>query len=196
MNPKLIPRLMEHINSWKADDTGIWKNKNVGFGNRIVYNTPESIGEQQPYIDTLSGDVITADVRLDNREILFRKLAISVSQQDNITDTHLLLKSYQKWGKDCVLHLLGAFAFAIWDKQKKLLFCARDHIGCKPFFYTINSSYFAFSSEAKTFTALDDFSWKISGVHIVKILSHIKDCLLYTSPSPRDATLSRMPSSA
>lgn len=173
LDPKIMPQLMAHINSWEADDTGIWQNKVAGFGNRVIYNTPESIGEQQPYIDKNSGDVITADVRLDNRAELYKKLSIPFGLRATITDTILLLKAYQKWGKDCPLHLLGAFAFAVWDNKKQQLFCTRDHIGCKPFFYSFNDTYFAFSSEAKTFTAFDDFSWKVSGAHVVNILSLI-----------------------
>ncbi len=173
LNPETIPCLMEHINSWEADDTGIWQNKIAGFGNRVIYNTPESIGKQQPYIDNNSGDVITADVRLDNREELYKKLSISLGQQTSITDTLLLLKAYQKWGKDCPQHLMGAFAFAIWDKQQQQLFCARDHIGCKPFFYSFNSNYFAFSSEVKALTAIPDFSWNISKIYLENLFTHI-----------------------
>jgi asparagine synthase (glutamine-hydrolysing) len=51
------------------------------------------------------------------------------------TDVELILRAYQTWGENCVEHLLGDFAFAIWDGSKQRLFCARDHLGVKPLFY-------------------------------------------------------------
>ena len=57
-----------------------------------------------------------------------------------------ILNAYQKWGDDCVHHLFGDFAFAIWDDRKQRYFCARDHFGVKPFYYTHIDNEFAFSS--------------------------------------------------
>src|ERR1041385_7702205 len=56
------------------------------------------------------------------------------------------LDAYEKWGEDCVNHLFGDFAFAIWDERKQRYFCARDHFGVKPFYYTFIDNEFAFSS--------------------------------------------------
>ena len=58
----------------------------------------------------------------------------------------LILDAYEKWGDDCVKHLFGDFAFAIWDERKQRYFCARDHFGVKPFYYTHIDNEFAFSS--------------------------------------------------
>ena len=58
----------------------------------------------------------------------------------------LILEAYEKWGEDCVKHLFSDFAFAIWDDRKNRFFCARDHFGVKPFYYTYIDNEFAFSS--------------------------------------------------
>lgn len=63
-----------------------------------------------------------------------------------LIDAESILNAYEKWGDDCVKHLLGDFAFAIWDDRRKRLFCARDHFGVKPFFYTHIGNSFNFSS--------------------------------------------------
>jgi asparagine synthase (glutamine-hydrolysing) len=63
-----------------------------------------------------------------------------------LIDAQSILNAYEKWGDDCVKHLLGDFAFAIWDDRRKRLFCARDHFGVKPFFYTHTGNSFNFSS--------------------------------------------------
>ena len=73
----------------------------------------------------------------------------------------LILDAYEKWGDDCVKHLLGDFAFAIWDDRRKRLFCARDHFGVKPFFYTHIGDNFNFSStlnELKVSTELNEIA--------------------------------------
>lgn len=69
------------------------------------------------------------------------------------SDTEVLLYAYREWGEDCLKRLLGMFAFAIWDRKKKRLFCARDRIGIKPFYYFWDRKNFAFSSEIKSILA-------------------------------------------
>ena len=65
------------------------------------------------------------------------------------TDTEVVLASYLTWGKHCVEKFIGMFAFAIWDKQEKVGFCARDRFGIKPFYYLIYQEHFYFASEIK-----------------------------------------------
>ncbi|HEX3253161.1 MAG TPA: asparagine synthase-related protein [Pyrinomonadaceae bacterium] len=65
---------------------------------------------------------------------------------ESITDEQLILNAYETWGEDCVKHLIGDFAFVIWDDRSQRLFCARDHLGVKPFFYTHLDGRFKFSS--------------------------------------------------
>lgn len=69
------------------------------------------------------------------------------------SDTEVLLYAYRQWGESCVDHLLGMFAFAIWDSQKRTLFCARDRIGIKPFYFFYNEHQFVFASEIKAIIA-------------------------------------------
>ena len=83
---------------------------------------------------------IQANARLDARDELIAKL------EANGSDAELILLAYEKWGDDCVKHLIGDFAFAIWDGRKQRYFCARDHFGVKPFYYTHIDNEFAFST--------------------------------------------------
>lgn len=57
-----------------------------------------------------------------------------------------VVEAYEKWGERCVEHLIGEFAFAIWDERERKLFCARDHFGVKPFFFARAGNEFVFSS--------------------------------------------------
>lgn len=70
------------------------------------------------------------------------------------TDTEVLLASFVLWGSDCLSRLNGMFAFAIWDTEKREIFCARDRVGEKPFFYSWENGVFAFASEIKALRAL------------------------------------------
>jgi asparagine synthase (glutamine-hydrolysing) len=65
------------------------------------------------------------------------------------SDTEVILRAYEKWGADCVKHLRGMFAFALWDQATNSLFCARDRFGIKPFYYTVVGNTFYFASEIK-----------------------------------------------
>ena len=81
------------------------------------------------------------------------------------SDTEVILKAYERWGEDCVRHLRGMFAFAIWDEKRKRLFCARDRFGIKPFYFTQNASGFYFSSEIKALLPfVDDIKTDLNGL--------------------------------
>jgi asparagine synthase (glutamine-hydrolysing) len=69
------------------------------------------------------------------------------------SDTEVLLAGYAKFGKDLLKHLIGMFAFAIWDEKEKALFCARDRLGIKPFHYSSYKDHFYFGSEVKALLA-------------------------------------------
>jgi asparagine synthase (glutamine-hydrolysing) len=63
------------------------------------------------------------------------------------TDTEVLLAAYEEWGERCVERFNGMWAFALWDTERRTLFCSRDRFGVKPFYYRLDGSRFAFASE-------------------------------------------------
>jgi asparagine synthase (glutamine-hydrolysing) len=70
------------------------------------------------------------------------------------TDTEVLLHCYLTWGEACLERLQGMFAFAIWDEPRGVLFCARDRLGIKPFYYTFINGWLSFASEIKALVSL------------------------------------------
>ncbi len=135
----------------EGDRRACWRNdkNSTALGQVMLVNTPESADEILPFHCRISDVAITADARIDNREELAEKLGIETASLKNTPDSQLILKAYQKWGMDCPHHLTGDFAFAIWDERQNRLFCARDPIGCKPFFYVATDESFAFATEMK-----------------------------------------------
>jgi len=96
-----------------------------GSGNWLVFN-----GEIYNY----------RELRVELGESLFR----------TTSDTEVILQAYARWGNDCVNHLRGMFAFALWDERRQHLFCARDRFGIKPFYFTRQGGQLYFASEIKT----------------------------------------------
>ena len=93
-------------------------------------------GRAQPsLLPTFAGLTIAADVRLDNRGELCDALGINAAERPTLGDADLILRAYRRWGTDCAAHLLGDFAFAVWDQINERLFCARDVVGARPFYY-------------------------------------------------------------
>ena len=84
--------------------------------------------------------------RLDNREELAQLLNISNQELKFLPDPQLILRTYLKWGNPCTTRLFGDFSFVIYDILENRIFCARDHMGIKPFYYYDSNEIFVFSS--------------------------------------------------
>lgn len=69
------------------------------------------------------------------------------------TDSEVILAAYREWGHACLSRFNGMFAFALWDGRKRELFCARDRLGVKPFYYWRDAQHFVFGSEIKALFA-------------------------------------------
>ena len=142
-----LNRMTDVIAHRGPDDCGYWLDGPVGLGHRMLYSTPESLHEKQPAAFGTGGLVVTADARIDNRDELIASLHVNGKAKERITDVELILSAYKKWGEQCPQRLVGDFAFVIWDGSKRQLFCARDALGIKPFYYYSDGRKFLFGSE-------------------------------------------------
>jgi asparagine synthase (glutamine-hydrolysing) len=143
------------------DGGGDWHGGPAGLTHCLLRVTPESLSEQQPLAS--SERIITADARLDNRAELCAALGRPDAGQP---DAALILAAYERWGAACAEHLLGDYAFAIWDSAERTLFCARDYIGFKPFYYHAGPHLFAFATELKALFALPDVPRRLNEVRV------------------------------
>jgi asparagine synthase (glutamine-hydrolysing) len=133
-----------------------WICKSVALGHCSLRTTPESRAEVQPLISQDGTLVLVMDGRLDNRQELKQELLCNGIQIRGHTDAELVLSAYQLWGHQSPRHLLGDFAFALWDMHREELFCARDHFGIKPFYYFKNDKFLTFASDEEAFFDLRD----------------------------------------
>jgi asparagine synthase (glutamine-hydrolysing) len=154
-DPGEVDRMLAVMASRGPDGSRTWTNETITLGHGALHATPESLNEVMPFVDRATGNVIVADVRLDNRDELIDALRPS-GPTDRLGDGRLLLEAYREWGEDCVAHLLGDFAFGIWDDRRRQLFLARDHFGAKPLTYHVREHLFAFASDSRSIIGLDD----------------------------------------
>ena len=164
-----LGRMVDILAHRGPDGADVWCEGPVGLGHRMLWTTPESLLEKLPFAER--GHVITADARIDNRDELISALSLDDRPSEKITDSQLILAAYEKWGEACPEHLLGDFAFAIWDGRKQVLFCARDHFGVKPFYYYSSKQAFVFASEIKALLCLPEVPHQLNEVRIADYLA-------------------------
>jgi asparagine synthase (glutamine-hydrolysing) len=163
------------------DGASHWVDGPVGLGHTLLAATPEQLDESQPFRHTASGCVITADARLDNRDDLIRSLGLE-QRDDCIGDAELIMLTYLDFGDDCLDHLLGDFAFAIWDPRHRKLFCARDHFGMRPLCYHYSRGQrFLFASDPRAILVLPQIPYRINSGRIADFLLPQLERIDYTS---------------
>ncbi len=166
VDARLVQRMVQAIAHRGPDGEGFWVQGPIGFGHRLLHTTPESLQEAQPLVSEDGRLVIVCEARIDNRTELTTSLAAHGVTLRTTTDAELILKAYQRWGVVCPQHLLGDFAFAIWDNQHRRLLCARDPIGVKPFYYHRDGDRFLFASEIKALLEIPGVAKRMNDVMI------------------------------
>lgn len=145
----MLRRMRDSIKHRGPDGDGIWSNSFIGFGHRRLAIIDLSPLANQPmqtddgnYVITYNGEVYNfMNLRIELESLGFKFHSKS--------DTEVILKAFQHWGKDCILKFNGMFSFAIWDNRKNELFVARDRYGIKPLYYYYKNGTFIFASEIK-----------------------------------------------
>ncbi|HVN56522.1 MAG TPA: asparagine synthase-related protein [Anaerolineaceae bacterium] len=145
-HPQDLERMLALITHCGPDGAGRWFGGSIALGHQMLAATPESLLERQPLRDPTGQLVLVLDGRVDNRDDLCRALLAAGADPRVDTDAELVLQSYRAWGEACPARILGDFAFAIWDARRQSLFCARDYIGVRPFYYHFDGRRFLFGT--------------------------------------------------
>ena len=148
-----LGKMLDCIAYRGPDDMGQWKEDNVLLGHRRLSILDLSSGGRQPMLYT-ERYVLVFNGEIYNYIELKEELKTKGYCFTTATDSEVIPAAYDCWGEDCQNHMNGMWAFALYDLEKKTLFCSRDRFGIKPFYYTEQDDFIAFGSEIKQLLAV------------------------------------------
>ena len=146
---ELLERMIKVIHHRGPDGDGRYVEKEVGLGHRRL-SIIDLGGGAQPISNEDGRLQIVFNGEIYNFIELRNELEAFGHVFRTKSDTEVIIHAYEQWGEDCVRRFNGMFAFAIWDKQKREVFLARDHLGIKPLYYVQVGSRLLFGSEIKS----------------------------------------------
>lgn len=153
------------------DDEGLYVDETAGLAHRRLSIIDLKHGHQP--MQNVDGSVCLAyNGEIYNYHHLRSQLIASGSVFQTHSDTEVVLKAYEVFGEDCVKHLRGMFAFAIWDVGRKRLFLARDRLGIKPLYYAVSCGKLFFASEIKAIVAAGGVRAALNDTVIPELLAN------------------------
>jgi len=171
MGEGLAPYGGSRFETWNAPSVGMVRTMDPRAPRRPPGGAP---GDSRQY-------VAFADARIDNRPEVAGLLGLAVGEADVLSDGDFIQRAFEAWGTGLTDHVVGAFAFAVWDGQRNRLHCFRDHAGQRPLFYYRSETLFAFASMPTALVALDDIPCRLDELKMAEILL---GCHLRTDFSP------------
>ena len=146
---ELLSRMNDVQQHRGPDGSGIHIEPGVGFGHRRL-SIIDLTGGAQPLFNEDGSVVVTFNGEIYNFKELMRELEAHGHVFRTRCDTEVIVHAWEQWGADCVSRFSGMFAFAVWDRNQRRLFLARDRLGKKPLYYSVLASgHLVFSSELK-----------------------------------------------
>ena len=146
---EMVARMTDLIAHRGPDDAGLLVDAPATLGHRRLSIIDLSPGGHQPMPDAAGRRWLTFNGEIYNYLELHEELEGLGHVFRTRSDSEVLLEAYAEWGPEALERLNGMFAFAIWDRERQELFCARDRFGVKPFYYTVVDGRFRFASEIK-----------------------------------------------
>lgn len=166
-----LERMTYQVAHRGPDGSDCWVKGPIGIGHAMLRTTPESLHERQPWLDESGTICLALDGRIDNREDLLRSFRSAGVHLRTDTDAELMLRAYQRWGEHCPEQVIGDFALVIWDGPRRQLFCVRDILGLKPFYYCLSGASFCWASEIPPLLEHDDRHRRPNEAMIAEFLS-------------------------
>ena len=167
---ELVARMTDVLAHRGPDDAGMLVDPPLILGNRRLSILDLSPAGHQPMASNDGRFWLTYNGEIYNYRELARDLRARGHRLRSSGDTEVLLHAYVEWGPNCLARLNGIFAFAIWDRHRRELFCARDRFGVKPFYYTKAADRFRFASEIKALLLDPDIERKPNDPRVLDFL--------------------------
>ena len=149
VSPVEIRHMTDAIAHRGPDSEGFYLDTFVGLGHRRLAILDLSRAGHQPMTAGDGNFTLTYNGEIYNYREIRSQLESCGHCFHSQTDSEVVLHAYMEWGKECVTHFNGMFAFVLWDKTRQQLFLARDRYGIKPLYYTFCGNSFLFGSEQK-----------------------------------------------
>lgn len=150
----IVEKMANSLAKRGPDASNVWSSRHLLLGHtRLIVVDPA--GGIQPMSIEKNNHTFTIvyNGELYNTEEIRKELLQRGYSFQSYSDTEVLLTAYIEWGENCVKHLNGIFAFAVWDQHREQLFMARDRLGVKPLFYREENGSLIFGSEIKAILA-------------------------------------------
>lgn len=155
-DPALVGAMAERLAHRGPDGEGTFFSGPIGLAHRRLAIIDLSDEGRQPMGSEDGTLQIVFNGEIYNYPEIREELSAAGHRFASATDTEVILHAYEEWGRDCLARFNGMWAFALWDGRRRELFCARDRLGVKPFYYTLIDGSFLFASEIKALRAHPD----------------------------------------
>lgn len=150
-------RLMSGVMAHRGpDQEGVFCDESISLGHRRLSIIDLSENGTQPMYNEDESMVLVYNGEIYNFQQIREELLDKGHVFRSRTDSEVILHAYEEYGIDCLGKFIGMFAFALWDRRKKVLVIARDRLGIKPLYYYHKRGRFAFASEIKALLTLDE----------------------------------------
>ncbi|MCU7837570.1 MAG: N-acetylglutaminylglutamine amidotransferase [gamma proteobacterium symbiont of Taylorina sp.] len=161
---KSIQSMLQKLQRRGPDNEGIFHEGPVALGHRRLSIIDLSERSNQPMVDNKLQLALVFNGTIYNYPELRKELVQKGHQFFSEGDSEVILKAYAQWGEQCVERLHGMFAFAIVDLRDYSLFIARDRLGIKPLYYSLDDKHFIFASNMQALLATGQINTEINPV--------------------------------
>jgi asparagine synthase (glutamine-hydrolysing) len=163
-------RMLSAQQIYGRDGKSGWSHDGVAIGRQLSRDLPEDRFDRQPLVGCNGRYILVADIRLDNRDEVSSALNIHPNEVGRLSDCDLLLRAIERWGKLCLDHLVGDFAFALWDDHERELMLARDPLGQRPLHFHVANAFVAFASMPKGLHSLAEVPYAVDEERLLDFL--------------------------
>lgn len=176
----LVRTMVDAMDYRGPDGIRTWCRGSAALGHCALLTTSEQLVESQPLQNASGSLVLVFDGRLDNRPELRRELLRDGARLRDDSDAELVLRAFERWEEDCVLHLDGEFALVAWNTRTGSAFCARDRMGLRPFHYHWDGTTLAFASDVHALLGLPWVPQRLNAGMVAQALAVEHHCLRET----------------
>jgi len=163
--------LLNQIIHRGPDDSGVFVNDRIAIGMRRL-SIIDIAGGKQPIISECNKFILVFNGEIYNFRELRAELQMQGYSFNTQSDSEVILKGYQCWGREVVTRLNGMFAFVIYDDVKSEVFIARDHFGIKPLYLSKTENSLSFCSEPQVFNSSTNSLRKLDRTGVIQFLMH------------------------